>query len=102
MTFQRAYGLFPRILGKGDAASVGYKIRPAVDYDQRLANLLTKHRRSGLPQFSDLEASDQIDSLVIIDRSTDWVTPMCTQLTYEGLIDEYIGIKNSQYGSYTC
>lgn len=34
--------------------------------------------------------------MIIIDRSTDWVTPMCTQLTYEGLIDEYIGIKNSQ------
>jgi vacuolar protein sorting-associated protein 33A len=36
----------------------------------------------------------QIDSLVIIDRSVDMVTPFCTQLTYEGLIDEYIGIKH--------
>ena len=35
-----------------------------------------------------------MDSLIILDRSVDWVTPMCTQLTYEGMIDEFIGIKN--------
>jgi len=35
-----------------------------------------------------------VDSLIILDRSVDWVTPMCTQLTYEGMIDEFIGIKN--------
>jgi hypothetical protein len=37
----------------------------------------------------------QIDSMVILDRQVDMVTPLCTQLTYEGLIDEIIGIKNS-------
>ncbi len=53
----------------------------------------------------------EIDSLVLIDRSVvrsgaargrgtrvltvrqDLVTPMCTQLTYEGLIDEIYGIN---------
>jgi hypothetical protein len=33
--------------------------------------------------------------MIIIDRSVDWVTPMCTQLTYEGMLDEFIGIKNA-------
>lgn len=33
--------------------------------------------------------------MVILDRQVDMVTPLCTQLTYEGLIDELIGIKNS-------
>lgn len=37
----------------------------------------------------------QIDSLIILDRQVDMITPLCTQLTYEGLIDECIGIKNS-------
>jgi len=32
--------------------------------------------------------------MIVLDRSVDWVTPMCTQLTYEGLIDEIMGIKN--------
>ena len=35
----------------------------------------------------------EIDNLVLIDRSVDMVTPMCTQLTYEGLIDEFFHIK---------
>ncbi|XP_003380001.1 vacuolar protein sorting-associated protein 33A [Trichinella spiralis] len=34
-----------------------------------------------------------IDSIIIFDRSIDYVTPMVTQLTYEGLIDEIFGIK---------
>lgn len=32
--------------------------------------------------------------MVILDRQVDLVTPLCTQLTYEGLVDEVIGIKN--------
>lgn len=36
------------------------------------------------------------DQLVIIERATDMVTPLMTQLTYEGLIDEVFDIKNSQ------
>ncbi|GFZ50066.1 hypothetical protein JCM24511_07819 [Saitozyma sp. JCM 24511] len=75
MTFQRAFGLFPRILGKGDAAK--------------------RHHSSGFPEFRDIEPSEHLDGLIIIDRSVDWVTPMCTQLTYEGMLDEYIGIRNS-------
>lgn len=38
----------------------------------------------------------EIDSMVIIDRTVDLVTPMCTQLTYEGLIDEIYGIHSSK------
>ena len=35
-----------------------------------------------------------IDSMIVIDRQVDMVTPLCTQLTYEGLVDEVMGIKN--------
>jgi hypothetical protein len=35
-----------------------------------------------------------VDSLIILDRRVDMITPFLTQLTYEGLIDELIGIKN--------
>ncbi|KAK4687121.1 vacuolar protein sorting-associated protein 33A, partial [Tremellales sp. Uapishka_1] len=84
MTFQRAFGLFPRILGKGDGA-------------KKLANLLQKHQQSGQTHFSDIEPSEQVDALIILDRSVDWVTPMCTQLTYEGMLDEFVGIKNGGF-----
>ncbi|KAG7544250.1 hypothetical protein FFLO_03363 [Filobasidium floriforme] len=82
MTFQRAYGLFPRMLGKGDAA-------------QRLVSLLKRHRESRPDIYSTLEPSQQVDGLIVIDRSTDWVTPMMTMLTYEGLLAEYVGIQRS-------
>ena len=36
----------------------------------------------------------QIDMILLIDREVDMVTPLCTQLTYEGLIDEIIGVQN--------
>lgn len=40
--------------------------------------------------------------MIVLDRSVDWVTPMCTQLTYEGLIDEIMGIKNCQSIYLSC
>ncbi|KIS69265.1 putative vacuolar sorting protein (hbrA) [Mycosarcoma maydis] len=85
MTLQHAYGLFPRILGKGALA-------------RRLADLLIRQRREHLasdPSSPALTApSHLIDSLIIIDRAVDYATPLCTQLTYEGLVDEVVGINN--------
>ena len=37
----------------------------------------------------------RIENLVLIDRRVDLITPLSTQLTYEGLIDELFGIKNN-------
>lgn len=34
-----------------------------------------------------------IDDIILIDRWVDPLTPLITQLTYEGLIDELIGIR---------
>lgn len=39
-------------------------------------------------------ALGQIDSLLLIDRNLDLVTPMCTALTYESIIDNLMGIRN--------
>ncbi|KAG2050639.1 Sec1-like protein [Suillus hirtellus] len=82
-SLQKVYGRFPRILGKGDYAS-------------RLATLLTKSLPDQPSPLSDsLIPSAPFDSLIIIDRTVDMITPLLTQLTYEGLIDEFIGLKNS-------
>ena len=40
------------------------------------------------------EIMPQIYTLILIDRNIDLMTPLSTQLTYEGLIDEIYGIKN--------
>ena len=38
----------------------------------------------------------EIDTLVVIDRDVDLISPLVTPLTYEGLIDEIIGIENGR------
>jgi hypothetical protein len=39
--------------------------------------------------------SKVFDSIIIIDRVVDLATPLCTQLTYEGLVDEVVGIQSA-------
>ena len=92
MSMQRQYGLFPRILGKGD-------------YAERLASLLIRMRSemtatdagdsNGLPTTASMPSSI-IENLIIIDRGVDFSSALLTQLTYEGLIDETFSISHSQ------
>ncbi|KAI0547423.1 Sec1-like protein [Xylaria curta] len=90
MGIQSKHGLFPRVIGKGDHA-------------KRVAELLTRMRQEILAGETTDEAnkaglapSNFLESVVIIDREVDFVTPLLTQLTYEGLIDEVWGIQNNQ------
>ena len=52
--------------------------------------------RRELGQNQEPQITPKIDNLIIIDRNVDYMTPMMTQLTYEGLIDENFGIKYSK------
>ena len=88
MPIQITHGLFPRIIGKGD-------------YAHELMELLLKMRSEAVAE--DVSASHfammpsaSIESLIIIDRGIDLATPLLTQLTYEGLIDEVFGISDNQ------
>jgi len=84
LTIQKLFGTFPQIIGKGD-------------YAQRLTTLLTRQTPkapNGSSSDSLLSSSPRIDSLIVLDRRVDMITPLLTQLTYEGLVDELIGIKN--------
>jgi hypothetical protein len=67
---------------------------------QRLATLLTRQTpkaANGTSSDPLLSSSPKIDSLIVLDRRVDMITPLLTQLTYEGLVDELIGIKNCEY-----
>ena len=48
----------------------------------------------------DSSSPPQIDAVVLLDRSVDLITPLSTQLTYEGLIDEVYGIKYGKLASH--
>ncbi|KAF4232016.1 hypothetical protein CNMCM8980_010593 [Aspergillus fumigatiaffinis] len=92
MDIQQRQGYFPRIIGKGDHA------RRLADLLLRMRKELDAEESSGLadPSARGLLPSASTESLIIIDREVDFGTPLLTQLTYEGLIDEFVGIKNNQ------
>ncbi|ANB13060.1 tethering complex ATP-binding subunit VPS33 [Sugiyamaella lignohabitans] len=46
-------------------------------------------------KFSNIFVGTHIDHLVIIDRKTDLVTPLLTQLTYHGLVDEFYKLSET-------
>jgi vacuolar protein sorting-associated protein 33A len=91
MLTQQRHGFFPRILGKGDNARL-------------LANLLVRGRKeldvedsSGYRNgVGGILPSATLDSLIIIDRDVDFATLLLTQLTYEGLIEETVGVRHNQ------
>lgn len=90
MQIQKRHGLFPRITGKGDNA-------------KKLVDLLTRMKLEAVAGEDTAESNGQqmtpsvtLESLVVIDREVDAATPLLTQLTYEGLVDEIFGIENNQ------
>ena len=91
MQIQQKYGLFPRIIGKGDSArrllDLLFRMRSEASTDE--ATNISPSKLGMIPSAS-------IESLIIIDRDVDLSTPLLTQLTYEGLIDELFGIQYNQ------
>ncbi|XP_060049132.1 vacuolar protein sorting-associated protein 33A isoform X2 [Erinaceus europaeus] len=80
MTLQALYGTIPQIFGKGECA------RQVANMMIRMKREFTGSQNSVFPVF---------DNLLLLDRNVDLLTPLATQLTYEGLIDEIYGIQNS-------
>lgn len=80
MTLQALYGTIPQIFGKGECA------RQVANMMVRMKREFTGSQNSVFPVF---------DNLLLLDRNVDLLTPLASQLTYEGLIDEIYGIQNS-------
>lgn len=85
LMLQSLFGAIPRITGIGPAA------QRVADFVKRLA---VEQSCCQNPASSSIVPS-QIDQLILLDRSVDLLTPLATQLTYEGLIDEIFGIHNT-------
>lgn len=81
-TLQKLYGRIPKIMGKGKYAQKVCE----------LAKTMTLNETTGNSAIND---KGSIDQLIIIDRSIDIMSALATQLTYEGLIDEFYGINNT-------
>lgn len=91
MPLQHAHGLFPRIIGKGNNA------RRLMDLLFRMRSEASAEETTNIsPSKLGMIPSASIESLIIIDREVDMATPLLTQLTYEGLIDELFSIQHNQ------
>ncbi|XP_015433724.1 PREDICTED: vacuolar protein sorting-associated protein 33A [Dufourea novaeangliae] len=77
---QRLYGKIPKITGRGSAAS-------------KVWELLERLNREEEDIKTTSVQTTTIEHLLLLDRSIDLLSPLVTQLTYEGLIDEIFGIK---------
>lgn len=80
MKLQSIYGTIPNIKAKGN-------------YSKLVVDMLLRMKKE--MNFNETTKAPEIDQLILIDRDVDLITPMCTQLTYEGLIDEIFGINNT-------
>ena len=58
------------------------------DYSKILKDILEKEEEN-----SPFETDSDILACVMMDRNVDFITPFCSQFTYEGLIDEHFGIN---------
>ncbi|KAG7157717.1 Vacuolar protein sorting-associated protein 33B-like [Homarus americanus] len=77
-TLQGLYGRIPNVLAHGRAA------KAVINALQALTDRNSPKKMLQTPE---------IGHLFIFDRDADYVTPLLTQLTYEGVIDEHFGIK---------
>ncbi|KAF5947917.1 hypothetical protein HYC85_013874 [Camellia sinensis] len=69
-----SFGLIPNVRAKGKASV-------------RVADILNRMQAEEPVNSSDMGVPE-INTLILLDREVDMVTPMCSQLTYEGLLDE--------------
>lgn len=64
-------------------------------FPQTVYDLLERMRKEMFSNVSSAKAiAPQIDAVILLDRTVDLMTPLSTQLTYEGLIDEIYCIKH--------
>lgn len=77
------FGPIPHIKGKGVLAS------KVVSIVQRLQHEIGEELI--------MEQTPEVEAMYIVDRGVDLVTPLVTQLTYEGLIEELYGIEAGHF-----
>ncbi|KAL6851719.1 hypothetical protein ACP4OV_020283 [Aristida adscensionis] len=75
-----AFGVIPNVRAKGVAST-------------KVAELLNSMQQEDPVNMDDM-GIPEINTIILLDREVDMVTPMCSQLTYEGLLDEMLQINN--------
>ncbi|KAM6584402.1 hypothetical protein CsatB_011404 [Cannabis sativa] len=77
---ESSFGVIPNVRAKGKSSV-------------RVSEILQRMQEEEPVSSPDM-AVPEINTLILLDREVDMVTPMCSQLTYEGLLDEILHINN--------
>eukprot|EP00268_Persea_americana_P028344 TRINITY_DN27528_c0_g2_i8.p1 TRINITY_DN27528_c0_g2~~TRINITY_DN27528_c0_g2_i8.p1 ORF type:complete len:314 (+),score=61.23 TRINITY_DN27528_c0_g2_i8:3155-4096(+) len=75
-----SFGVIPNVRAKGKAST-------------RVADILNRMQVEEPVNSTDMGVPE-IKTLILLDREVDMITPMCSQLTYEGLLDEFLRVNN--------
>ena len=81
LLLEEQHGTIPTVHGKGHFSSMVWSLYDRLKEIKRVGTI---HKEGG----------SQITELILFDRSCDYVTPLCSQLTYEGILDDTFGIKS--------
>jgi len=83
LKIQDVVGTIPRVQSLGPLGEEVVKKMMALRLEEHLASSSTE-----------VNDASEVDAMMIIDRKVDLVTPMVTPLTYEGLLDDIVGIDS--------
>jgi len=89
LKLEAMFGRIPSVRGKGRCAQQVQQM--VTQMRQVLASSESAQGEIGSPP---QEIEPQIEMVLLIDREVDLVTPLCTELTYEGLIHQHFGISH--------
>jgi hypothetical protein len=103
-----AYDSVPQLFLKNDTTVLSTLVRTIIKFESIFGKIKYKYAKGDYAktlkklleteeEINPCETEEQILAAILIDRSVDFVTPLCTQYTYEGMIDELVGIKLSIY-----
>ena len=80
---QRMFGTIANVKCKGKLAKVAYDLWSRMEKEEDSSTSSSARAAEG-----------EIDTVLLIDRAVDWVSPLVTPLTYEALVDEIVGINH--------
>eukprot|EP00767_Chilomastix_cuspidata_P001483 gnl/Chilomastix_cuspidata/1595.p1 GENE.gnl/Chilomastix_cuspidata/1595~~gnl/Chilomastix_cuspidata/1595.p1 ORF type:complete len:650 (+),score=375.00 gnl/Chilomastix_cuspidata/1595:422-2371(+) len=83
MSLQCTFGTVPRIRGKGELS-------------QRIARAFLKMRGEYEGDLARVTTLPEVKQIILLDRTTDLVTPLLTPLTYEGMLHEFFTVERAQ------
>lgn len=96
---QQQFGFAGRILARGGQGSLSQQIisqlqRLKDEFDVEAATSGSREQQFLLTNDS-LLVGEKVEQIILIDRSHDPLTPLLSQLTYSGLIDEFWGLSEN-------